>query len=171
MNETIKTILARRSCRAFTEQAVSESDVKVILDCALSSASGMGRQTWQFTAVMNREKIQKLCAAVGKALGREGYNMYNPDVLIITSNEKESKYREVDNACAIQNMYLAAESLGLGCVWINQLLDCYDNSEVRAILNEFGVPENHGVYGCAAIGYKAQNPSPKEIKGKGVIVK
>ena len=42
MNETIKTILARRSCRAFTEQAVSEDDVKVILDCALASASGMG---------------------------------------------------------------------------------------------------------------------------------
>ena len=61
MNETIKTILNRRSCRAFTEQAVAESDVRVILDCALAAASGMGRQTWQFTAVMNREKIQKLC--------------------------------------------------------------------------------------------------------------
>ena len=60
MNETIKTILARRSCRAFTEQAVSEADIRQILDCALSSASGMGEQTWQFTAVMNREKIQQL---------------------------------------------------------------------------------------------------------------
>lgn len=171
MNETIKTILNRRSCRAFTEQAVAESDVRVILDCALAAASGMGRQTWQFTAVMNREKIQKLCGVVGKVLGRDGYNMYNPDVLIITSNEKDSKFREVDNACAMQNMYLACESLGLGCVWINQLLDCFDNSEVRTILNELGVPENHGVYGCAAIGYKSQEPAAKEIKGKATIVK
>ena len=31
MNETIKTILSRRSCRAFTEQAVSEDDVKMIV--------------------------------------------------------------------------------------------------------------------------------------------
>ena len=171
MNETIKTILSRRSCRAFTEEFVSESDIQQILDCALASASGMGRQTWQFTAVMNREKIQALCGAVGKALGREGYNMYNPDVLIITSNEKDSKFREVDNACAMENIYLASESLGLGCVWINQLLDCFDNPEVRKILEDFGVPANHGVYGCAAIGYKAQNPLAKEIKGKAIIVK
>ena len=171
MNETIKTILSRRSCRAFTEESVSKSDIQQILDCALASASGMGRQTWQFTAVMNREKIQALCGAVGKALGREGYNMYNPDVLIITSNEKDSKFREVDNACAMENIYLASESLGLGCVWINQLLDCFDNPEVRKILEDFGVPANHGVYGCAAIGYKAQNPPTKEIKGKAIIVK
>lgn len=171
MNETIKTILSRRSCRAFTEESVSESDIQQILDCALASASGMGRQTWQFTAVMNREKIQALCGAVGKALGRDGYNMYNPDVLIITSNEKDSKFREVDNACAMENIYLACESLGLGCVWINQLLDCFDNPEVRKILEDFGIPANHGVYGCAAIGYKAQNPPAKEIKGKAIIVK
>lgn len=171
MNETIKTILARRSCRAFTEQAVSEADIRQILDCALSSASGMGEQTWQFTAVMNREKIQLLAMAVGNALGRDGYDMYNPDVLIITSNDKDSKYREVDNACAMQNIYVACEALGLGCVWINQLLTCYDDPDVRKILNSFGVPENHGVYGCAAIGYKAQEPVPKEIKGKACIVK
>jgi nitroreductase len=171
MNETIKTILARRSCRAFTEQAVSEADIRQILDCALSGASGMGEQTWQFTAVMNREKIQQLAKAVGNALGRDGYDMYNPDVLIITSNDKDSKYREVDNACAMQNIYVASEALGLGCVWINQLLTCYDDPDVRKILDSFGVPENHGVYGCAAIGYKAQEPAPKEIKGKACIVK
>lgn len=171
MNETIKTILARRSCRAFTDRAVSEADVRLLLDCALSSASGMGWQTWQFTAVMNREKIQLLAKAVGNALGREEYDMYNPDVLIITSNEKDSKYREVDNACAIQNIYIASEALGLGCVWINQLLDCCDDPQVREILDSFGVPQNHGVYGCAAIGYKAQEPTQKEIKGKACIVK
>lgn len=171
MNETIKTILARRSCRAFTEQAVSDADIRQILDCALSGASGMGEQTWQFTAVMNREKIQLLAMAVGNALGRDGYDMYNPDVLIITSNDKDSKYREVDNACAMQNIYVASEALGLGCVWINQLLTCYDDPDVRKILDSFGVPENHGVYGCAAIGYKAQEPAPKEIKGKACIVK
>jgi nitroreductase len=171
MNETIKTILARRSCRAFTEQAVSEADIRQILDCALSSASGMGEQTWQFTAVMNREKIQQLAKAVGKALEREEYDMYNPDVLIITSNDKDSKYREVDNACAMQNIYVACEALGLGCVWINQLLTCYDAPDVRKILDSFGIPQNHGVYGCAAIGYKAQEPAPKEIKGKACIVR
>ena len=83
----------------------------------------------------------------------------------------KDKYREVDNACAMQNIYVASEALGLGCVWINQLLDCCDDPQVREILDSLGVPQNHGVYGCAAIGYKAQEPTQKEIKGKACIVK
>lgn len=171
MNELINLIKNRRTCRNFSEKEVSESDVKQILECALSAPSGMNYQTWSFVAIMNREKIQKLAKAVGKALNRENYNMYNPSVLILTTNDKESRFREVDNACAMQNIYLSCEDLGLGCVWINQLKDCYDEPEVRAILDELGVPKNHGVYGSAAIGYKSQETLPKEIKGTFKIVK
>ena len=172
MNTLIDLIKARRSCRAFTAEPVAESDVQTILDCALSSPSGMGKQTWQFTAVTDRAKIQKLAKAVAAALGRDdGYTMYDPAVLIITSNDKESRFREVDNACAMENIYLASEALGFGCVWINQINDCFDNPGVRAVLKEFGIPDNHGVYGAAAIGYKAGNPSNKAIAGKAIIVK
>lgn len=170
MNEIIKALLERRSCRSFTEEKVKREDVETILNCALHAPSGMGLQTWQFTAVTDRKKIRKLAAAVGEALGRADYDMYRPDVLIITSNEKESKFREADNACAMENIYLASHALGLGCVWINQLLGCFDDGKVRALLREFGVPEAHGVYGCAAIGYPAAAPEPKERTGKAVVL-
>ena len=172
MNELINFIKNRRTCRNFSEKEVSESDVKQILECALSAPSGMNYHTWTFVAIMNREKIQRLATAVRKALNRDaGYNMYNPSVLILTTNDKESRFKEVDNACAMENIYLASESLGLGCVWINQLKDCFDDPEVRVILDELGVPKNHGVYGSAAIGYKTQEAQPKEIKGTYKIVK
>ena len=140
MNTVIQTILNRRSCRSFTEASVQTEDVQTLLACAAAAPS------------------------VGKALGRENYDMYNPAVLIITSNDKTNVFREVDNACAMENIYLASEALGLGCVWINQLKDCFDNPQVRALLNEFGIPENHGVYGCAAVGYRADRPAAKENK-------
>ena len=172
MNTLIDFIKQRRSCRAFTTESIPENDVQTILDCALASPSGMGRQTWQFTAITDTAKIQKLAKAVAEALGfPSSYDMYNPAVLIITSNDKESPFRVVDNACAMENIYLAAEALGLGCVWINQVNDCFDNPAVRAILREFGIPDTHGVYGSAAIGHKAGNPSNKAIAGKAIIVK
>lgn len=172
MNEFINFIKSRRSCRSFTDQSVSEADVQTILDCALAAPSGINRQTWQFTALVDREKIQTLAAAVAKALGRDaGYDMYKPAVLILTSNDKESAFREVDNACAMENIYLASEALGLGCVWINQLKDCYDDPDVRRLLHEYGIPDNHGVYGSAAIGYKAGPAREKTITARAVIVK
>ncbi len=164
-------IRERRTCRSFTDDAVSEKDVQAILDCALSAPSGRGLQSWQFTAVINKEKIARLCAAVGKALGRDGYNMYKPPAIIITSNEKESVYRIEDNACAMENIYLACRALGLGCVWINQVNHCFDDADVRAVLTELGVPASHGVYGTAAFGFAAEKPHEKKIKGRAVIVK
>lgn len=119
MNQTMETILTRRSIRSFQEKPIPEENMKQIVDAALHAPSAMGRQTWKFTVVMNREKIQKLAKAVGKVLGREDYDMYRPEALVIPSNEKDSRFGRDDNACAMENIFLAAHSLGIGSVWIN----------------------------------------------------
>ncbi len=49
-------------------------------------------------------------------------------------------------------MMLAAHSMGLGTVWINQLKDTCGDAGVRKLLTAFGVPEDHDVYACCAIG-------------------
>lgn len=158
MNEVISNLLTRRSVRAFTEKRIPNDDLKTILKAALYAPSGMNRQTWQFTAVTNREKIQMLADAIGKELRRENYNFYLPDVLIIPSNERESRWGREDNACALENIFLAAHALGIGSVWINQLQGICDVPEIRALLHKFGIPENHVVYGMAALGYAKEEP-------------
>ncbi|MDO5418228.1 MAG: nitroreductase [Lachnospiraceae bacterium] len=160
MNQTIETILKRRSTRSFTEEPLQEADLKVLAECAVHAPSGMGKQTWKFTVVTNQALIQKLAAAVGKELGREGYDMYAPAALIIPSNLKSSPWGMEDDACAMENIFLAAESLGIGSVWINQLRTICDVPEIRAILEELHIPDDHTVYGLAALGYRDDTPIP-----------
>lgn len=155
MNEVIRNLLTRRSVRKFTDKKIPREELDTLLKVALAAPSGMNKQTWQFTAVTDTEKIQKLAAVVGKALDRENYDIYKPAALIIPSNLRESAWGMEDNACALENIFLAAHSLGIGSVWINQLRHCCDEPEVRAILTEWGIPEDHVVYGIAALGYSA----------------
>ena len=133
MNAVIETILNRRSTRSFCKKALNKEDIQTIVNCALHAPSGMGRQTWKFTVICNREKIQKLAAVIGKELGREGYTMYEPEVLIIPSNLADSPFGMEDNACAMENIYLAAEALGIGCVWINQIRTICNVPAIREI--------------------------------------
>jgi len=165
-NEVIQNILTRCSVRAYDDRPVEREKIDTLLQCAVHAPSAMNRQTWHFSAVLNREKIAKLTAAVGKALGNEKYDMYKPAALIIPSNELigDTSITSWDNACALENIFLAAHSMGLGTVWINQLSDTCDVPEVRAVLTEFGVPENHKVFGIAAIGYAAAETPVKEKK-------
>ena len=162
MNETLNTILTRRSTRKFSDKPIPGDEMELIVQAGL--------QTWQFTVVRNREKIQMLAAAVEKTLDRQGYDMYQPQVLVIPSNEKESRFGREDDACAMENMFLAAHSLGIGSVWINQLQGICDEPAIRRILTSFGVPADHVVYGMAALGYAADTKEDKERTGKVVYV-
>ena len=45
MNETLQTIKARRSVRAYTEQQVSAEDLNLILEAATYAPSGMHLET------------------------------------------------------------------------------------------------------------------------------
>lgn len=166
MNEIMKNLLTRRSIRAFQKQEIPREELEQILQAALYAPSGMNRQTWKFTAIINQEKIQRLAEIVGTELGREGYNFYCPSALIIPSNEKDSIWGKEDNACALENIFLAAHSFGIGSVWINQLNnDIANKPAVRTILKEFGIPDTHTIYGIAALGYPATptNEDKKKI--------
>lgn len=156
MNEVMKNILTRRSVRKFSNQPVEKEIIEDIVKAGLYAPSAMNRQTWKFTVVTNQEKIKTLCEAVGKELGRSGYDMYQPTLLIIPSNHRETVWGREDNACALENMFLAAHSYGVGSVWINQMQGLCDKPEIRAVLDEFGIPAEHVVYGVASMGYPAE---------------
>ncbi|MBR5047129.1 MAG: nitroreductase family protein [Eubacterium sp.] len=153
MNEMMNGILTRRSIRKYTDQPIPDNILEDIVEAALHAPSGRGEKTWKFTVVTNRDKIQQLAAAVSEELGRTGYNMYNPTVLIIPSNLRDSRFGKEDDAVALENIFLAAHSYGIGSCWINQLQGICDTERIRKVLDEFGIPENHVVYGMAALGY------------------
>jgi nitroreductase len=153
MNQVIEAILSRRSVRSFTDEPLKKEDLEIIAKAASYAPSGMNQQSWHFTVLTDKVKIQKLADAIAEVLGREGYNFYKPQALIIPSNKPDSAWGRDDNACALQNIFLAAHSLGIGSVWINQLCGICDNEKIRPILSELNVPENHIVYGLAALGY------------------
>lgn len=108
MNAIIENLLTRRSTRAFLQKEIPDNELNEILQAAIYAPSGMGKQTWKFTVLCNQEKIQQLAELIGRKLGRKGYDMYRPQVLIIPSNQKENPHGMEDNACALENIFLAA---------------------------------------------------------------
>ena len=70
-----------------------------------------------------------------------------------------------DNACALENIFLAAHSLNIGSVWINQLRKYNDDELLREYFRKLKIKDNHVVYGIAALGYYDEKPLTKERKG------
>ncbi len=170
MNEVMQAIMNRRSVRKFTDKPVPKEILADLAQAALHAPSGMGKKTWKFTVISDSAKIRALAAAMEKELGRNGYDMYAPSALIIPSNLRDSRFGVEDNACALENIFLAAYSYGVGSVWINQMRDICDAPVIRKMLTDLGIPDNHVVYGMAALGYADQEPGTYKNGGEVAFV-
>ena len=169
MNEVLQNMLTRRSVRAFADTPVESEKLKTILQAATYAPSGMGKQSWHFTVVQKKEQIQKLAAVMAEALQKPEYDLYRPACMILVSGEKENGNHLADTGCAMENIMLMAHALGLGSCWVNQLKELSDVPAVRAVLDGFGVPQDHGVYAIAVLGYPAGDlPQPKPRR-EGVV--
>ena len=105
MNETLNSIFTRRSIRKFTDQRISNDDLKIIAKAACYAPNARNTERWQFTVIHNKEKIKKLAKAIAKELDMGiDYNFYGPDALIIASNSRENEYGIEDCACALENI-------------------------------------------------------------------
>lgn len=170
MNEVMNAILTRRSTRKFTTEPIPKDVMTDIVNAALHAPSGKGQQTWQFTVITNKGVISRLTEAIGKELDRAGYDMYCPTAIIMPSNLRDGIWSKEDNACALENIFLAAHSHGVGSVWINQMQNICDKPAIRAILDELGLPADHVVFGMAALGYPDPSAPVRPMKRIGKVV-
>ena len=66
MNETIRTILFRRSVRAYTDEHVPAELLETILNCGIYAPSGGNHQEVRLTALTNPEHIETLRMLSGR---------------------------------------------------------------------------------------------------------
>ncbi len=179
MNQITENILTRRSIRSFIEDQISEEDLNTILTAGSYAPSGMGMQSWKFTAIQNANVLKKVNEAIRltlksmtvvaethpyfvslieKAKDESANFLYHAPTLIIVSNLKDNGNSMADSALAIGNMMLAAHSLGIGSCWLNQLPRLTHMPFIREMLTDIDVPANHIVCGTVVMGYAAKEP-------------
>jgi nitroreductase len=185
-NEILTCIHERRSTRRFTDKQISPEQLDTLLDAAVWAPSGGNNQSWLFTAIQKKDALLHL-----NELVREGFQHWVPDddypgkqgmkehsqkedfnfyyhapTLIIASNRPNYENAMADCALALENIFLAAQSLGLGSCYINQLHWLRNDPGVRSYLFELGIPREHTICSSAAIGFiGAESAAPVRKAG------
>lgn len=166
MNEVIAAIKNRRSVRQYKEEQISGQELEQILEAGLYAPSAHNDQSWHFTVIQNKELLAKMNAVSKEAMAnssidwmrgmaaRSGFEVtYNAPTLIVVSGRKDAMDHRVDCAAAIENMLIAAESLGVGSVWLGLMRFYYELPEARETL---GIPAGYEPFYAVAFGYKAE---------------
>ena len=149
-NEFVKTIFARRSIRNYTEQPVSEGNLKTLLEAAMAAPSASNRKPWHFVVVNERETLDRLADAHSY-----GKMLHDAPLCISVCGDTNvsERFWVQDCSAATENLLLAATALGLGAVW----LGVFPRQErVSAIRKLLGLPAHIMPLCLVSIGYPAE---------------
>jgi nitroreductase len=109
----LETISKRRTVRAFTDEEVTDEQVRTILEMAMYAPTYMNRKPWHFVVIRDKDLQQKL----GETLGVRPYIQQASAVIAVYGDPDISNTWDLDGCAAIENMLIAATALGLGSAW------------------------------------------------------
>ena len=182
--EIMEAIKTRRSIRRYKPDPVDDKTIETVLEAARLAPSWANTQCWRFIVVRdNNVKADLVNAlikveigdalvdnpsirAIGSApvvivacakLGKSGYEFGKP------ATDKGDSWYMYDVALAMQNLSLAAHSLGLGTVTTGAM----DAKKIARILD---VPEGFCVVAMTPLGYYEIEPKPIPRKELSEIV-
>jgi len=132
MNDVLKAIAERRSIRSYTDAQVTDEQLSLLIDAALQSPSAINRQPYHFTFVRNQELLNEFRSDAADVISK-----LRPDfpksmdilrgapMVCFIFRDAESIWSQTDSGIAVENIALAAHSLGLGSVILGMPRDVF----------------------------------------------
>ncbi len=151
MNETIKTLTERRSCRSFLPEHISREEIETILAAGLQAPSGMNRQPVRFVAVQEDATVALLSRLNAAVMGTDRDPFYGAKDVIIVLAKKEGTY-VYDGSLAMGNLLNAAWSMGIGSCWIHRAKEVFASEEGKKLLLQWGLTEEVEGIGFCILG-------------------
>lgn len=156
MKETLAAIKDRFSTRGYTDEKLTQEELDTILIAGLQAPTAANRQEIHFTVIEKGNSVlDELQTELMKERPNAGKSFYyGAPILMILSGPESFRWSACDAGIAVQNMALAAESLGLGSLIIGCIYDAM-TGEKRAYFNEkLQIPEGNVYQVAFAVGHK-----------------
>ena len=160
--DTLTALFARASYRgAYKPTPVPREHLQLLLEAGLAAPSGCNKQTTSLIAVDDPTLLKKLNALTGSRIGKTAPAM----ILELTRRiiaYRDRTYFVQDYAAAIENILLAAVSMGYESCWVEGQVTDLDKIG-RKMADVLGVPEEYELVCYLPIG-KAIEPTQKPVK-------
>lgn len=161
----LEIIRSRRSIRRYTKETVSDKIINEILEAGRWAPSGKNNQPWRFAVIKDKffkEKLSEMTHYSGIVSGSDF-------CIAVFYHNPAGYHRDKDlmsiGAC-IQNMLIYAHSLGIGSVWLGEILKNKDT-----IVDILGVNPSNEFMALAAFGYPDESATSERLDMNQLLLK
>lgn len=172
MNETLKTLKERRSCRKYSDRQVEADVLDLILEAGTYAPTGMNRQAPVIVAVQDkqtRDRIAKMNAAV---MGMDTDPFYGAPTVLVVLADPEIRTYVYDGALVMGNLMNAAHAVGVDSCYIFRAKEVFATEEGKEMLRAWGIPDRFEGIGNCILGYGVEGGiRPASPRKENYIVK
>ena len=171
MTEVIKAIKTRRSVKSYKPDAIPTGLLDAILEAGTYAPTGRNMQSPIIIAVTDKTTRDKLSRLNAGVMGMDGDPFYGaPAVLVVLADRSRSTYL-YDGSLVMENLMLAAHSLGLGSCWIHRAKEVFDSAEGKELLSSLGIKGDYEGIGNCIVGYTDTPPAEQKPRKPDYIYK
>ena len=164
MNKVIETIRERSSTRGYTPDPLTEEELNILLQAGLQAPTAANKQEIHFTVVPGSHPIMQELEEEKNRLreiSSPPHNFYyEAPIVVIISADSTFKWGTLDAGIAVENMALAAESIGLGSLIIGCILDAMAGEKKAYFSQALKLPPADEYKIAIAFGHKATAKEP-----------
>ena len=173
-NETIETIMARRSIRKYKADVVERAKLKAIMECGINAPNGQNKQSWEVRVVDSPEVMNEIKQIMIDAYDEKVVGCFRgAPVMVFIARDLSYDFSAYDCGLMAENMMLAAQALGIGSICLGSPVRLInDNPACAPILERLGFSEGYELSLCVGLGYADEAPEAKpRDKGKVLFVR
>ena len=154
MNETLNTLIKRRSIRKYNEKEVEKDKLDLILKAGTYAATASGKQSPTLVLITNKDEIDKLEKINAEIMGNpSSHPFYGAKAVILVLGDKNNSNTVYDGSLVIGNLMNAAASLDLGTCWIHRAKETIEREDGKALLKKWGLNGEYIGIGHVIVGY------------------
>jgi Nitroreductase len=162
---TLDAILTRQSCRAYTDEQITEDNLQKLLIAANAAPVGMGLfEAVSLTAIQDKEILGKIEKGLKVLIPNNPNPMYNAPTCILVSVRKEegphAAMHPLSASCIMENILLEATELGLGSIYLMGAVAVISQSQELCAATK--IPDGFIPVAMAAVGYSCSTVEKRE---------
>lgn len=165
-NETIESIMERRSIRKYKSDVVSRETLEKIMECGINAPNGQNKQSWEVRVVDNPAVMSEINAVIAEAYGEKAEMAVGcfrgAPVMVFIARDLSYDFSAYDCGLLAQNIMLSAQSLGVGSICLGSPVRIINDSPACApVLERLGFSEGYEFCLCVGLGYADEAPEAK----------
>jgi nitroreductase len=155
-NPVLNAISERRSIRSYKDQKITQDQFDILLKAAVEAPSAWNAQPWHFSVVQNTAVFKEISQEVSKYMNQDmGDIFHGAPAAIFLSCDPVARWARIDCGIAVQNIALAAHSIGLGTVILGRPDPAFTGSRRAYYDKLLQFPQGYGFAIAIAVGVPA----------------